>query len=203
MTTAEVRVSVTECKQRDAGSGTARINDETMFVLNIVAGDIISMKGKRTTAAVAWPAYQEDQKGDYIRMDGLVRKNAGVTINEYVTVTKANVQEAISLRLAPVDMRLNVDRNFTHFVKSRLFEVPMVEGDAMYVVILGSAIPFTVVKTEPKGIVKRGVTTSLHVEGHPKLSAERRETMGEPLRLYRFAWLKDVEKRYASDYNKF
>ena len=53
----EVRIRVAEAKQRDAGKGKARIDDEVMHPLNIVAGDIISIKGKRTTAAVAWPAY--------------------------------------------------------------------------------------------------------------------------------------------------
>ena len=86
MTTEEVRVRVAESKQRDAGRGKARINDETMQALNIVEGDTISIEGKRTTAAVAWPAYQEDQKADIIRIDGLMRENAGVSVNEYATV---------------------------------------------------------------------------------------------------------------------
>ena len=79
----------------------------------------------------------------------------------------------------------------------------MVEGDSIFVVILGSAIPFTVVETEPKGIVKLGAKTSLQVEVDPELSAEMKEKMEEQMRLYRFAWLKEVEKKYASDYAKF
>jgi hypothetical protein len=79
----------------------------------------------------------------------------------------------------------------------------MVEGDSIYVVILGSAIPFTVVKTEPKGTVMVGGTTSLQVGGYPELSGERREQMMEQLRWYRFAWLKDVERKYATEYTKF
>jgi len=56
----EIRLRVGEAKQRDAGRGKARIDDEAMRDLIIVAGDVISIRGKRTTAAVAWPAYQED-----------------------------------------------------------------------------------------------------------------------------------------------
>ena len=105
----EIRVRVAEAKQRDAGRGKARIDDGTMRVLSIVAGDIIAINGKRKTAAVAWPAYQEDQNKNIIRIDGLLRKNAGVAINEYVIIAKADVNEAKSVTLAPVDMRLNVD----------------------------------------------------------------------------------------------
>jgi len=168
----EIRVRVAEAKQRDAGRGKARIDDGTMRVLSIVAGDIIAINGKRQTAAVAWPAYQEDQNKNIIRIDGLLRKNAGVAINEYVVIAKAEVNEAKSVTLAPVDMRLNVDKDFKNFVKSRLLEFPLVEGDSIFVVILGSAIPFTVVRSRPHGIVKISQSTTLNVLGEPTVSAK-------------------------------
>jgi transitional endoplasmic reticulum ATPase len=168
----EIRVRVAEAKQRDAGRGKARIDDGTMRVLSIVAGDIIAINGKRKTAAVAWPAYQEDQNKNIIRIDGLLRKNAGVAINEYVVIAKADVNEAKSVTLAPVDMRLNVDKDFKNFVKSRLLEFPLVEGDSIFVVILGSAIPFTVVRSRPHGIVKISQSTTLNVLGEPTVSAK-------------------------------
>jgi transitional endoplasmic reticulum ATPase len=168
----EIRVRVAEAKQRDAGRGKARIDDGTMRVLSIVAGDIIAINGKRKTAAVAWPAYQEDQNKNIIRIDGLLRKNAGVAINEYVIIAKADVNEAKSVTLAPVDMRLNVDKDFKNFVKSRLLEFPLVEGDSIFVVILGSAIPFTVVRSRPHGIVKISQSTNLNVLGEPTVSAK-------------------------------
>ncbi|MCJ7770089.1 AAA family ATPase, partial [Candidatus Bathyarchaeota archaeon] len=130
----EIRLRAAEARQRDAGRGKARIDDESMLALGIVAGDMIELKAKRATAAVAWPAYQEDQGKGIIRIDGLIRKNAGVALNEYVFLKKAVVSEAQSLILAPVDMRLNVDNDFVNFVKSRLIETPLVEGDSVFVV---------------------------------------------------------------------
>jgi len=168
----EVRIRVAEAMQRDVGRGKARIDDEIMRALTIVAGDIISIKGKRTTAAVAWPAYQEDQDRSIIRMDGLLRKNAGVAINEYVTVEKADAKEATSVVLAPVDMGLNVDKDFKNFVQSRLLDFPLVEGDSLSVVILGSAIPFTVVRFRPRGIAKIVQSTDLQVLSEPTVSAK-------------------------------
>ena len=171
----EVRLKVAEANQRDAGRGKARINDNVMRALNITAGDIIEVKGKRATAAVAWPAYQEDTDQDVIRIDGLIRKNAGVAINEYVTVRKADVKDAQSIVLAPVDMRLNVDQDFVNFVKSRLLETPLINEDSVFVVILGSAIPF-IVQARPYGIVKVMPSTNLQVLSEP--SAERKEFRG-------------------------
>jgi transitional endoplasmic reticulum ATPase len=168
----ELRLRVAEAKQRDAGRGKARIDDEAMRFLTIVAGDVIAIQGKRETAAVAWPAYQEDQDRNVIRIDGLLRKNAGASINEYVMIAKADVKDATAVTLAPVDMRLNVDKDFKNFVQSRLLEFPLVEGDSIFVVILGSAIPFTVVRSRPHGIVKITQSTNLQVLGEPTVSAK-------------------------------
>jgi len=168
----ELSIRVAEAVQRDAGRGKARLDDQTMRALNLVAGDVISLRGKRLTAAVAWPAYQDDQDRNIIRIDGLLRKNAGVAVNEEVTVAKAAVSEATAVTLAPVDMRLNVDEAFQNFVQSRLLDVPFVEGDSLYVVILGSAIPFTVVHTRPSGIVRLLQSTDLQVLSEPAVSAK-------------------------------
>ena len=51
--------------------------------------NIIEIINKRTTSAIAWPAYSEDQNRDIIRIDGNTRKNTGVAINEYVVVRPA------------------------------------------------------------------------------------------------------------------
>jgi transitional endoplasmic reticulum ATPase len=149
------------------GRGIARIDQRTMEKLGISAGDVIEIVGKRSTSAIAWPAYSEDQNRDIIRIDGFTRKNAGVAINEYVIARPAKVKNAISITLAPVDMRLNVDEDFTNFVKNRLMERTLVEGDTTLVMMLGHAIPFTVSKTRPHGIVKVTPETRLTILNEP------------------------------------
>jgi transitional endoplasmic reticulum ATPase len=138
-----------------------------MQKLGISAGDVIEIINKRTTSAIAWPAYSEDQNRDIIRIDGFTRKNSGVAINEYVVVRPAKVKTALSLTLAPVDMRLNVDEDFTNFVKNRLMERTLVEGDTTLVMMLGHAIPFTVSKTRPHGIIKVTTETRLTILNEP------------------------------------
>jgi transitional endoplasmic reticulum ATPase len=138
-----------------------------MEKLGISAGDVIEIVGKRTTSAIAWPAYSEDQDRDLLRIDGFSRKNAGVAINEYVVIRPAKVKNALSLTLAPVDMRLNVDEDFTNFVRNRLMERTLVEGDTTLVMMLGHAIPFTVKKIRPHGIVKVAAETRLTILNEP------------------------------------
>jgi len=149
------------------GRGIARIDQRTMQKLGISAGDVIEICGKRTTSAIAWPAYSEDQNRDILRIDGFSRKNAGVAINEYVLVKPAKVKTALSITLAPVDMRLNVDEDFTNFVKNRLMERTLVEGDTTLVMMLGHSIPFTVTKTRPHGIIKVTAETRLTILNEP------------------------------------
>ena len=163
----EVQLRVGDARQRDVGRGIARIDQKTMQKLGISAGDVIEICGKRTTSAIAWPAYSEDQNRDLLRIDGFSRKNAGVAINEYVVVRAAKVKPSLSLTLAPVDMRLNVDDDFTNFVRNRLMERTLVEGDTTLVMMLGHAIPFTVTKTRPHGIIKITTETKLTILNEP------------------------------------
>jgi len=162
-----VQLRVGDARQRDVGRGIARIDQRAMQKLGISAGDVVEIVGKRTTSAIAWPAYSEDQNRDMIRIDGFSRKNAGMAINEYVLVRPAKVKSALGITLAPVDMRLNVDEDFTNFVKNRLMERTLVEGDTTLVMMLGHAIPFTVTKTRPHGIVKVTTETRLTILNEP------------------------------------
>jgi len=168
----EIQLKVAEAKQRDVGRGKARISQKAMDQLDVVAGDVLEIKGKKVTAAIAWPAYPEDQASDIMRVDGLIRRNSGVSLNEYVTVSKAVAQNAVSITLAPVDVRIEFDPDFTNFVKSRLLEMPLVEGDVVLLSVFGNAMPFTVIRARPSGIVKVSPSTNLQVLSEP--SAEKK-----------------------------
>jgi transitional endoplasmic reticulum ATPase len=114
----QIRLRVAEAKQRDAGRMKARINDDAMQALHLKAKDIIAIEGQRLTAGIVWPAYADDQRKSIIRLDGLIRKNAGVKINEYVTIKKAAVNNATSMTLTPIDTHLNVDQELRNWVKT-------------------------------------------------------------------------------------
>ncbi|MEM2103144.1 MAG: CDC48 family AAA ATPase, partial [Candidatus Bathyarchaeia archaeon] len=114
-----------------------------------------------------------------IRIHRFTRKNAGVAINEYVIARPAKVKDATHVVLAPVDMRLNVDDDFTNFVKNRLMERTFMEGDTTLVMMLGHAIPFTVIKTRPHGIVRISHATALQIMNEPAP-----ETKGVPRTTY-------------------
>jgi len=163
----EIQLKVADAKQRDIGHGKARIDNETMQKLAITAGDIIEVRGKRSTVAIAWPRYAEDQGQEIILIDGLLRRNAGVALNEFVSIKKAEVKDSQTIVFAPSDVRLSVDEEFVSFVKRRFMAMPFVEGDMTPLNIFGSAVPLTTTRTRPHGPVRITESTLVQVMSEP------------------------------------
>jgi len=170
--TNDLVLRVAESKQRDVGRGKVRIDADAMKAVGVSVGDIIEIEGKRKTAAIVWPAYTEDQGMDIIRMDGLIRKNASVGIGERVTIRKAEAKVATLVKLAPLSFTITVDSGFVSFVKRRLADTPLVEGDNVLIPVLGQAIPFSVVSTKPAGIVMATEESSLTILEKPAEAAK-------------------------------
>ena len=167
MSTKEISLRVADARQRDVGHGKVRIDNDTMQKLGITAGDFVEIHGKKMTVAVAWPAYAEDQGQEVVRMDGLIRRNTGVALNEYVNIRKADVKEAEAIVFAPTDVRLSVDVEFVTFVKRRFINMPFIEGDMTLLSIFGSTVPLIVTRTRPRGPVKITETAQVQVLSEP------------------------------------
>ena len=163
----EIELKVLEVRQHEAGRGRVRIDEDAMEALGISAGDVVEIEGKRKTVAVAWPGYAEDKGKGVIRMDGWTRKNAGVSIGDKVKVRRAEVKPATFVRLAPVSMTLAVDENFIAYVKKRLLDRPIIEGDVIQIPVLGQVIHFTVTNIKPKGVVVVTDKTQLKILERP------------------------------------
>jgi len=163
-----VQLKVAEAKQqRDVGRSIARIDSETMKTLGVTVGDVVSINGKKETAAKAWPAYPEDQGQGLVRIDGFIRKNSGASINELVQIKKVDAEYAASVKLAPVDIRISVDNDFIRFVKDRLIDRPATRGDTLLIMMLGHSVPFLVVNSRPNGIVKISPSTEITIMSEP------------------------------------
>ena len=130
-------------------------------------GDIVQIKGKRVTAAIAWPAYQGDRGREIIRMDGRIRRNAGVSLSEKVEVSKAHEEPAKSVTLAPTSVPIRPEPRFEEFVKRKLLNCPITLHDTVFIPILGRAIPFKVTSIKPSGTVVVQHSTVLSIAEKP------------------------------------
>ena len=151
----EYVLRVAEAKRYEAMRGKVRIPLRVMNYINVEPGDVVEITGRRLTVAIAWPAYAEDENNDIIRMDGIIRKNAGVGIGEKVIVRRANVKPALHVKLAPGTSTLEISgsENSVRTLKRRLIDYPLVEGDVVPLQVLNRPILLYVVQTKPSGPV--------------------------------------------------
>ena len=88
------RLQVANLPPGDSGRGVARLPLGLMKELGLNDGDVIAIIGKRSTAARAIRAYDDDEGLEIIRLDGLQRANAGVGSGDFVEIKKASSKPA-------------------------------------------------------------------------------------------------------------
>ncbi len=164
--TNEVVLKVAEARQRDVGRGKIRMDDINMREIGISTGDVVEIRGRQKTGAIAWPAYIEDQGAGIVRMDGIIRRNAKVSLEENVRIRKAQIKVAKAVNIAPT-RQISLDYGFEAFVKRKLLGYPVSKNDTVLIPILGRSIPFVVNSTTPADIVLITDTTKLNVSEKP------------------------------------
>jgi len=127
-TSDSIRLKVAGAQQQDVGKGIVRLGLKQARALKLEMGDIVEIRGKGVTAAIAVPAYAEDEGIDIVRMDGLIRGNAKVGIGEYVELKKADWKEAKKVTLAPAKEGLRIAGS-GEGLKPTLLRRPLVQGD--------------------------------------------------------------------------
>ncbi|MEM1948317.1 MAG: CDC48 family AAA ATPase [Candidatus Caldarchaeum sp.] len=157
----ELSLRVAEARQRDIGRKIARVDSMGMKELELSPGDLIEISGRRTTVAIVWPPYKEDDGQGIIRIDGEIRRNSGVSVGEYVRVSKTTAKPATKIVLAPFEP-LPFVGDFGRIVRSQLLNMPVAKGDIIVVPVLGMGVELKVSSTSPSPIVM--VTESTVVE---------------------------------------
>ena len=187
------RVQVANLPPADSGRGVARLPVKLMTDLALAEGDVVEIKGKRTTAARAIRPYGEDEGLDILRLDGLQRANAGVGSGDFVEIRKVASKPATRVVLAPAQDNIRLQGSAEALQRS--FDGrPLTEGDVIataghqrvnadmpdHVRQMLNAPAFalqeirlTVVSTVPRGIVHIDRTTEI------ELLPEYKEAPGE------------------------
>ena len=164
-----IELTVAGALVTDDGRGIARIDSKARKMLNVISGDIIEIKGKRrSTAAIVWQAHQQDEGLDFIRIDGYIRQNLGVGIGDKIFVTKAEVNDAERVVLAPPqNQRTPISPDFSEYAKNKLENKPLVKGDVVPVPMFGYVFNFVVAQVTPHGVVKVTQSTEVTVKNEP------------------------------------
>ena len=177
--TQPLQMRIGESKQRDVGKKRARIGPEAMDYLHVAPGDVIEIKGKRTSSAVVWPANEDEKNPDCVNIDGQTRKNVGLTLDDIVEVQKVEVKTAKTVVLMPINDVVTIDKEFTDFVKNRLKGLPLTSGDEISVMILGNSMDFKISKISPKRVVKIDRLSNLKILSEAATDKKNRITYEE------------------------
>jgi len=164
-----IRLRVARAHATDAGRDTARVSQRVFDELELAVGDVLEMRGSRTSAFRALPARPENRALDVVHLDGLQRTNAGVGIGEYVVLSRIEPPEARLIRLASVERGGPASERQT-LPHDELHGRPLSVGDMLSVAPQRSRDPFgerryLVLDTTPPGtVVVVGESTRIHVE---------------------------------------
>jgi transitional endoplasmic reticulum ATPase len=148
----ELSLKVAEARQRDIGRKIARVDSTGMKELELSPGDLIEITGRRSTVAIVWPPYKEDDGQGIIRIDGEIRRNAGTSVGEYVRISKTTAKPATKIVLAPFEP-LPFVGDFGRIVRGQLLNMPVAKGDIIVVPVLGMGVELKVSSTNPSPIV--------------------------------------------------
>ncbi len=146
-----IELKIAEAKSRDVGRGIARVDPVIYKKMGLRPGDVIMIEGTKSTAATVMRGYQEDTGSEIIRIDGYIRRNAGVGIDDKVSIRKVVAQTAINVTFAPTKpLRIMGGEEYL----SELLEGRVItRGDVITIRVMGSTIDLVVTNLKPSNSV--------------------------------------------------
>ncbi|PSQ84121.1 MAG: AAA family ATPase, partial [Bacteroidetes bacterium QS_7_67_15] len=171
-----MKLTVKPLKQKDAGRGLAAIDRASMAELGLENGDYIVIEGGSGSRAVArvWPGYPEDEGRGIVRIDGRLRQEADVGIDDRVAVESADVSAARSVTVA-LPQNLRIRGNIGPLVRDKLSGQAVTEGQTVPFPLSfgpvsagqGQAVPLKIASTDPAGPVFVTDSTQIEISEQP------------------------------------
>ncbi|MEI6633071.1 MAG: CDC48 family AAA ATPase [Chlamydiota bacterium] len=159
-------LKVKEALSKDVGRSIARIDPDDMKKLGVEVGEIIEVEGKRKTPAKTMPCYAPDRGMKIIQMDGILRENAQVGLDDRVKIHKVESKPARSVTLSPLTMSGLADREKdSKYIGSLIDGLPVMVGDRIRAVLFGTrSCDFKVLDTSPDGVVVLSTATVIRIK---------------------------------------
>jgi transitional endoplasmic reticulum ATPase len=146
----------------------ARLDADAARTLGLATGDVVLIEGTKRTAAKVWPGLPQDRGRGIVRIDGILRFNAGVGPEDNVNVRRAAVASATHLALAPTEPLEIIGGEA--FLKQVLSGRVFTRGDVLPLAILGRRVDLIVTATRPAtaDAVLLEESTELTLESEPR-----------------------------------
>ncbi|QYZ78268.1 AAA family ATPase [Methanofollis formosanus] len=161
----QVEVIVKEAYHEDAGRGIARVGIDVMKALNLVSGDVIEIQGREKAAAIVWPGYPQDTGQGIVRIDGNIRSDARVGIDDTVRIKKVEAGYGQKVVIQPTQPIRLVGGE--QYLRRLMAGRPVFEGQTFRINVLGNPLTFVISKVTPRGIAIITDTTEIELKETP------------------------------------
>ena len=159
--TATLSLRVAEARVEDIGHAIARLAPADLQRIGARAGDVLRITGG--TIAVGRAELSDEAFEGMIQIDGTCRSNCSAGLQEQVTVTPIEHEQAVAVRLSPLWVGAAPATIAPDRMLEDLVGVPVVAGCVVRVPTFAKAVNFQVVRTIPSGTVVIGKRTDLRV----------------------------------------
>ncbi len=164
-------LQLTVAEELGAPRGAAYISSAALAALDCQPGDVILIQSARATVARIFPPPVESPAAilpsldGEIHMDGLVRRNAGASLGELVSVRRVEPQAAVSVALTPAGGSAALSEVEMAHVARALKGLVVVAGDLVRVTGMGlAAREFQIFSTNPATVVTLEGGTSVRIQ---------------------------------------
>jgi transitional endoplasmic reticulum ATPase len=120
-----------------------------------------------------WPGYPEDRGTGVIRIDGRLRQQANVGIDDRVEVEKADVKPASRVTVA-LPQNLRIGGNIGTYIRDKLAGQPVTKGQTVqlplgfgFMASSNQTVPLRVASTQPSGTVVVNDSTEVQISQKP------------------------------------
>lgn len=154
-----MKLTVKPLRQKHAARSVAAIDDQAMDDLNLRNGDYVTISNPKTddeAIARAWPGYDEDSGQGRIRIDGQIRNEANVAIDDKVEIEKANIEPAELVKVA-IPEQYHIRGNLEDVIRKRLNGKPVSEDQTIPLPLniggmgqqRAQPLPLKIIETQP------------------------------------------------------
>jgi transitional endoplasmic reticulum ATPase len=159
--TGTLTLRVAEARVEDVGHAIARLAQADLRRIGARPGDVVKITG--ATTAVGRAEVSDDGHEAMVQIDGTCRSNCGAGLQEQVTVSVIERQDAVAVRLSPLWVGAAPATIAPDRMLEDLVGVPVIAGSVVRVPTFAKAVNFQVVRTIPSGAVVIGKRTDIRV----------------------------------------
>ncbi|MDD2439179.1 MAG: CDC48 family AAA ATPase [Methanosarcinaceae archaeon] len=163
----KITLRVAEAYNKDVGRGIARLDPRLMELMGLVSGDVIEIEGKTRAYALVWPGLERGPSGqeNIIRMDGNLRGNAKIGIDDKVSVRKVEAKPAQRVTFAPTQAIRLVGGGA--YMRRIMENRPVHKGQRVRVEVINNPQTYIVASTKPTGPVVVNKETEIVIKEKP------------------------------------